>query len=65
MFYVATGKSWFNWNIAAAGQASKRLLRMAAAKTFPLIANEFLWTMGTNVLFWSYARIDEYSLPHW
>lgn len=63
ILWVATGKSWFNWNIAAAGQASKRLLRMATAKTFPLIANEFLWTMGTNVLFWSYARIDEYSLP--
>jgi Na+-driven multidrug efflux pump len=39
------------------------MVRMAAAKTFPLIGNEFLWTMGTNMFFWSYARLDESALP--
>lgn len=63
LVWIGSGRTWFTWNIAAARGAGRKLIRMVADKTFPLIANEFLWTMGTNMLFWSYARINEYAVP--
>ena len=43
-------------------------LRKAVAKSFfrralPLIGNELLWSTGLNLFFWTYARLDEPSIP--
>lgn len=34
-----------------------------AQKAIPLLVNEMLWTVGMNVYFWCYARLDEAALP--
>ncbi len=43
-------------------------LKLGQVKTFitraaPLILNEIFWQIGTNLYFWSYARINEAGLP--
>jgi putative MATE family efflux protein len=63
LIWIASGRTYFSWYFGVIRKISRQMVRMAAAKTFPLIGNEFLWTMGTNMFFWSYARLDESALP--
>ena len=41
----------------------KRVRHAFMTKAVPLITNELLWTIGQSIFFWSYARLDERSLP--
>lgn len=63
LIWIGSGRTYFSWRLSVLRQTGMRLLRQAGSKTIPLIANEFMWTMGTNMFFWSYARLDETAVP--
>lgn len=65
-FYVTLlvrKRMYFNLDLSAAFKLPRKILRSYAFKAIPLIANELLWTVGQNVYFWCYARLDEAALP--
>lgn len=59
LIWIGSKRTLFSWNVAAVRKMSRPVLKMALAKALPLTANEFLWTVGNSILFWSYAHIDE------
>ena len=56
-------RMYFNWNLKEALRLPGKTVRTFFVKAAPLIANELLWSVGLNLYFWCYARLDEASLP--
>ncbi len=56
-------RMYFTPDFGAFRTLEKRVVKTYASKAIPLMVNELLWTVGMNVFFWSYARLDEASLP--
>ncbi|NLV58860.1 MAG: MATE family efflux transporter [Clostridiales bacterium] len=53
----------FSLDLLAFRRLGKPVAKTYTRKAIPLIFNEILWTVGLNVYFWSYARLDESALP--
>lgn len=65
-FYVVLtlkGRLYFRLEMHSFVHLPRRVIKSFALKAVPLITNEVLWTLGLNVFFWCYARLDEASLP--
>ena len=60
---LGSRRMYFNWNLRAALRLPGRTVRTFFVKASPLVANELLWSVGLNLYFWCYARLDEASLP--
>jgi len=56
-------RMYFTLEPAACIRMDKRVRRQYASKAMPLIVNELLYSLGLNIFFWCYARMDEASLP--
>ncbi len=53
----------FSLDLLAFRRLSACVVKTYAQKAIPLIFNEILWTVGLSTFFWSYARLDERSVP--
>lgn len=53
----------FSMELTACLHLKRSVVKSFATKAVPLIVNELLWTLGMNVYFWSYARLNEAALP--
>ena len=60
---LARQKTIFSLDLAAVFHLTKKQVKTFISRSIPLILNEMLWTLGTNIYFWSYARINEPGLP--
>ena len=60
---LGSRRMYFSWNLRAALRLPGRTVRTFFVKASPLVANELLWSVGLNLYFWCYARLDEASLP--
>ena len=60
---LARKKTIFSLDLAAVFHLTKSQVSTFISRSIPLILNEMLWTLGTNIYFWSYARINEPGLP--
>ena len=56
-------KTIFSLDCTALVHLKKEQVKTFVTRAIPLILNELLWTLGTNIYFWSYARINEPGLP--
>lgn len=57
------GNNYFTRHIHPVRLLNKVILSKVAGKTLPLISNEFLWSIGITVLFWTYTQLDEAFIP--
>lgn len=57
------GHSYFRLEMRSFLRLPRQVIHGFAVKAVPLISNEVLWTLGLNVYFWCYARLDEAALP--
>ncbi len=53
----------FSLDLLAFLRLRKAVVVSYVKKALPLVTNELLWTVGMNVFFWGYARLDEAALP--
>ena len=53
----------FSTDLLAFRRLKRGVIRVYAGKAVPLICNELLWTMGLNIYFWAYARLNEAAVP--
>ena len=60
---LAKKKTIFSLDLSAVFHLKKQQISTFISRSIPLIINEMLWTLGTNLYFWSYARINEPGLP--
>ena len=60
---LARKKTIFSLDLTAVFHLKKQQISTFISRSIPLIINEMLWTLGTNLYFWSYARINESGLP--
>lgn len=60
---LARKKTIFSLDLTAVFHLKKQQISTFISRSIPLIINEMLWTLGTNLYFWSYARINEPGLP--
>lgn len=63
MIWIALGRTLFSWNIWSLKKLSAPVARMMLRKSVPLIINEFLYTAGLSLMFWSVSRLQEHALP--
>ncbi|MDD3336671.1 MAG: MATE family efflux transporter [Eubacteriales bacterium] len=56
-------RMYFTIDMSAFTHLSKRIVKSFRQKAIPLITNEVFWSLGLNVFFWCYAKLDEASLP--
>lgn len=63
LVWIGAGKTLFSWQFRLLGQLKARVALMALRKVVPLTANEFLYTSGLSVMFWSYSQINESAIP--
>ena len=56
-------KTPFSLNLTHARRIGRPLMRDYVNKALPLTFNEILWSSGTMLFFWTYARINEPALP--
>ncbi|MDD3214828.1 MAG: MATE family efflux transporter [Eubacteriales bacterium] len=54
---------YFAFEPETCGQLLPSVRRHFAAKSLPLIGNELLYSIGINIFFWCFARMDETALP--
>lgn len=57
------GKTYFSLELTAFRRLKPDVARAFFRRAAPLILNEMLWTVGMNLFFWGYARLDEKRLP--
>ncbi len=65
-FYLTllfTRRMYFTTDLLAFLRLKTTVFKAFISKAIPLIINELLWTVGMNVYFWCYARLDEAALP--
>ena len=60
---LARKKTIFSLDLGAVFHLKAEQVKTFISRAIPLIINEMLWTLGTNIYFWSYARINEPGLP--
>lgn len=60
---LAKRRTLFSLDVTALIHLKKEQVQTFISRSIPLILNEMLWTLGTNIYFWSYARINEPGLP--
>lgn len=60
---LAKRRTLFSLDGTALLHLKKEQVQTFISRSIPLILNEMLWTLGTNIYFWSYARINEPGLP--
>lgn len=60
---LARKRMYFTLDIGAVRGLGRRTVLSFAQKAVPLIANEMLWSMGLNMFFWCYSKLEEASLP--
>ena len=60
---LAKRRTLFSLDVTALLHLKKEQVQTFISRSIPLILNEMLWTLGTNIYFWSYARINEPGLP--
>lgn len=53
----------FSTDFLAVRGLSGKVVQAYAKRAIPLIINELLWTVGMNMFFWCYARVEEAALP--
>lgn len=63
LYSLASGKSYFSLDLKQAFRLPWSIVSTFIKKAIPLILNEVLWSVGLNVYFWCYARLDEASIP--
>lgn len=63
VFWISIGRTIFSFNFWRLRALSSRVAKMALRKTVPLIINEFLYTGGLSLMFWSISRLDEQAIP--
>lgn len=63
LYVLAGKKAFFSLDFSGAFRLGRAALKSYWKRALPLTANELLWTVGLNVFFWAYARLDEPSLP--
>lgn len=56
-------RMYFHFEPAACFRLEGAVRRKFTAKAMPLIINELLYSLGLNIFFWCYARLDEAALP--
>ncbi len=56
-------RMYFSMDLLAFQKLDRKVFRSFRNKAVPLVFNEILWTVGMNVFFWSYARINEAAVP--
>ena len=65
-FYITLmlrDRMYFSFKPSACSRLDSRIRRQFATKALPLVINELLYTVGLNIFFWGYARLDETALP--
>ncbi len=60
---LARKKPVFSLDVTAMFHLTAKQIKTFVGRSAPLILNEMLWQLGTNLYFWSYARISETGLP--
>ncbi len=60
---LLTRRSYFSLRLGSLFRIRVGVLKSFIRRAVPLTANELLWSMGLNVFFWAYARLDEPSIP--
>ncbi len=63
LVWIGAGRTLFSWKFRLLGRLQSRVALMALRKVIPLTTNEFLYTAGLSVMFWSYSQIDEKAIP--
>ncbi len=56
-------RNFFTLRLNAFTHIRPGILKYFALRAVPLTVNELLWSLGLNVFFWVYARLDEPSIP--
>ncbi|MEA5014139.1 MAG: MATE family efflux transporter [Candidatus Limiplasma sp.] len=60
---LARKRTVFSLELGAFRKLRGCVVKTYVRKAIPLIFNELLWSVGLSVFFWSYARLDERSVP--
>lgn len=60
---LAKGRTYFSLNLRSIRWLRREQLSAFITRALPLIGNELLFTVGNNIFFWCYARMDETALP--
>ncbi|MBP1757230.1 MAG: efflux family protein [Firmicutes bacterium] len=63
LVWIGAGKTIFSWNLSRIRQLSAPVARMFVRKSIPLTVNEFLYSLGISVIFWSFSRVNETAIP--
>ena len=63
LFVLLRCKAFFSMDFLAALRLPRNTLKSFVKRALPLTGNELLWTLGLNIFFWCYARLDEPALP--
>jgi len=63
LMIITQKKTVFSLRIRSVKELGKPILKSYIEKAIPLTINEILWTVGMAIFFWTYAQIDEGSLP--
>ncbi len=63
LVWIGAGRTIFSWNLNRIRQLSAPVARMFARKSIPLTANEFLYSLGISMIFWSFSRVNEMAIP--
>ena len=56
-------RMYFSTEMLAFRRLRRGVIRVFCQKAVPLIGNELLWSMGLNIFFWCYARLNEAAVP--
>jgi len=56
-------RMYFTFEPSACFRLPAAVRRKFAAKARPLIVNELLYSLGLNIFFWCFARMDEAAIP--
>ncbi|MBQ8537509.1 MAG: MATE family efflux transporter [Clostridia bacterium] len=63
LFVLARRKAFFSLDLLGFIHLKASTLKSFWKRALPLTGNELLWTIGLNLFFWTYARLDEPALP--
>ena len=56
-------RMYFSTDMLAFSTLKRSIANVFARKAIPLICNELLWSMGLNIFFWCYAKLNEAAVP--
>jgi putative MATE family efflux protein len=60
---LAPGRRYFSLRLAPIRKLTRAIIGQVARKTSQLMLNEFLWSVGMTILFWTYSQLGEKYIP--